>query len=162
MAYCRNCGAKLADGAQFCTACGTPAAPQPQQQQQPPYGANQPPVESEIYFDPQDVQGNKVYAILAYFGILVLVPVFAAKGSKFARFHANQGLVLLICNVAYGMLRSILKNALYAVVPSGGVIDVLLSLVYLVFLALAVYGIINAARGKAKRLPVIGGFNIIK
>ena len=38
---------------------------------------------------PEDVQNNKVFAILAYIGILVLVPIFAAKESKFARFHAN-------------------------------------------------------------------------
>ena len=45
--------------------------------------------------DPQDVQANKVMAILAYFGLLVFVPLFAAKESRFARFHTNQGLILL-------------------------------------------------------------------
>ena len=34
-------------------------------------------------------------AILAYFGILVLIPILAAKDSKFARFHANQGLLFM-------------------------------------------------------------------
>lgn len=38
-------------------------------------------------FDPRDIQNNKVMAILAYFGILVLIPIFAAKESKFARFR---------------------------------------------------------------------------
>ena len=36
--------------------------------------------------DPQDVQANKVMAILAYFGLLVFVPLFAAKESRFARY----------------------------------------------------------------------------
>ena len=33
--------------------------------------------------DPQDVQDNKAMAVLAYIGILVLIPLFAAKKSKF-------------------------------------------------------------------------------
>lgn len=48
-------------------------------------------------FDPRDIQNNKVMAILAYFGILVLIPIFAAKESKFARFHANQGTDFVYC-----------------------------------------------------------------
>ena len=38
-----------------------------------------------------DVQNNKVMAVLSYIGILVLIPILAAKESPFARFHANQG-----------------------------------------------------------------------
>ena len=36
-------------------------------------------------FDPQDIQNNKAMAILAYLSWLVLIPLFAAKDSKFAR-----------------------------------------------------------------------------
>ena len=50
--------------------------------------------DTTIEFDNQDIQNNKIMAILSYFGILVLVPILAAKESKFARFHANQGLIL--------------------------------------------------------------------
>ena len=49
--------------------------------------------------NPQDIEQNKVMAILAYLGILVLIPLFAAKESKFARFHTNQGLILCICGI---------------------------------------------------------------
>ena len=49
--------------------------------------------------DPADVNANKVMGVLAYLGILVLIPIFAAKGSKFARSHANQGLILLILEI---------------------------------------------------------------
>ncbi len=44
-----------------------------------------------------------VMGILCYLGILVLIPIFAAKDSKFVRFHANQGLILLLASVAYGI-----------------------------------------------------------
>ena len=43
--------------------------------------------------DPNDVQSNKVMAILAYFGILFLIPLLAAKESAYARYHTNQGRV---------------------------------------------------------------------
>ncbi len=59
-------------------------------------------------FDPNDINQNKIMAILAYFGILVVIPILAAKESKFARFHANQGLVLFIASVAYWIMLEII------------------------------------------------------
>ncbi|MEI8042594.1 MAG: DUF4339 domain-containing protein [Verrucomicrobiota bacterium] len=41
--------------------------------------------------DPADVDKNKIFAVLAYLGILFLVPLLAAKESRFARYHTNQG-----------------------------------------------------------------------
>jgi len=38
-------------------------------------------------------------AILAYLTWLVLIPLFAAKESKFARFHCNQGIVLAVAEI---------------------------------------------------------------
>ena len=49
---------------------------------------------------------------MAYIGFLVLVPLIAVPKSKFARFHANQGLVLLIGEVAYNIVRSVLVYVL--------------------------------------------------
>lgn len=40
----------------------------------------------------QDAQENKGMAVLAY--LIFLIPLLAAKESKFARYHTNQGLVL--------------------------------------------------------------------
>ena len=50
-------------------------------------------VDRTAEFESQDIQDNKVMNILAYIGILVLVPIFAAKNSKVARFSSNQGLI---------------------------------------------------------------------
>lgn len=104
--------------------------------------------------DPQDVQANKVMAILAYFGLLVLIPLFAAKESPFARFHANQGLILLIA----GFVIWLVSMVLTFVSPFFGIIS-LLNIVILVF---AIIGIINAAKGEMKELPLVGKFRIIK
>lgn len=115
-----------------------------------------------ITVDPKDAQDNKVMGILAYLGILVLVPIFAAKESPFARFHANQGLVLLIASFAYSVIVWIVTFVLALVSPGLALIGTLLSLVSLVFLVLMIIGIINAAKGETKELPVIGKYRILK
>lgn len=109
-------------------------------------------------YDQNDIQQNKVMAIFAYLSWLVLIPIFAAKESKFARFHANQGIVLaiaeIICLVVLGILDDLpLIGWIFSVV--GG----LFGLVCLIF---ALIGIVNAANGKAKELPIVGKFRILK
>ena len=107
---------------------------------------------------------NQLMAILSYLGILVLIPILAAKDSKFARYHANQGLILLVAEAIWvaatrlisfivGLLNIGLLSFLF------GVVVWLLSLVPLVFV---IFGIYNAAAGKARELPFIGKFRIIQ
>jgi len=110
--------------------------------------------------DAEDAEKNKVFGILAYLGILFLVPLLAAKDSPFAKYHANQGLVLFVVWIAFAIVLGILNVVLWAV--GLGFIGSILSLVYLGFLVLAVMGIINAAGGKCVPLPIIGGIKLIK
>jgi hypothetical protein len=46
--------------------------------------------------DALDIEHNKIFAVLAYIGILFLVPLLAAPQSRFARYHTNQGIVLFL------------------------------------------------------------------
>jgi hypothetical protein len=46
--------------------------------------------------DQKDIQDNKAITYLSYIGLLFLVPMLAKKESKFAMFHAKQGLILTI------------------------------------------------------------------
>ena len=103
----------------------------------------------------KDIADNKVMAILAYLWILFLIPLFAAKESKFARFHANQGIILFIASIAVGIASFIL--GLIPIV--GAIIGWLLIICLFVFYIL---GIVNAVQGKAKELPFIGGIKILK
>lgn len=112
--------------------------------------------------DQKDVQDNKFMAILAYLGILVLIPIFAAKESPFARFHSNQGLVLLIASFAYSIAVWIVTFILALISPSLGLIGTILSLGSIFFFILAIIGIINAAKGEMKELPLIGKYTILK
>lgn len=105
--------------------------------------------------DPNDIQQNKVMAVLSYLGILFLVPLLAAPNSPYARFHANQGLVLFILEAIVGTV-----SAFIAKIPIvGAIITSVLGLILLIF---AILGIVNAATGKANELPIIGGIKIIK
>ena len=112
-------------------------------------------------FDATDIQNNKAMAIIAYLGILVLVPIFGAKDSKFARFHANQGLLLCISAIVYFIAESIVNALLLSISWRLSFVAALLSLIGLVFVVLMVIGMINAGNGRAKELPVIGKFKIL-
>ena len=50
-------------------------------------------------FSPEDINKNKAVAIVACFWILFFVPLVAAKDSGFAKFYANQGLILFITGI---------------------------------------------------------------
>lgn len=118
-------------------------------------------------YDAKDIEQNKVLSLFAYLGILFLIPLLAAKDSKFARFHTNQGLVLFIAAIAWSVVYSILTTVLGFILLSGAaglysLIVMLLGLIYLVFTVLAIIGIVNALTGKAKELPIIGKFKLLK
>lgn len=177
MAFCGKCGTQIEDGVQFCPGCGAatdaPAQEQPRQAQQPQQndfaskisGLNNT-ADTTAEYEAQDIEQNKAMAILAYFGILVLIPMFAAKESKFARYHTNQGLILAIVDVAYvivsTILRSIIKTPVWWGYATPGWLTTILWIISIPLFVLSIMGIINAVNGKAKELPVIGKIKILK
>ena len=137
-------------------------APQPGMYQQPAPqpGAYQQPAQGYV---PSEAQMKKGMAILAYFGILFLIPLFAAKKDPFARYHTNQGLVLFIFMVIFNVLSNVLTSILIEISPMlvlivSGVFGIL-TLLLCIF---ALIGIIRAAKGQMKPLPIIGGIRILK
>ena len=95
--------------------------------------------------DAKDIEENKGITILSYIGILCLIPLLAKKDSKFAQYHAKQGLVLLICEVV--------TYIVYVIPVIGWIVGFLASIFWLV---LAIIGIVNVVKGETKELPVIG------
>jgi uncharacterized membrane protein len=112
--------------------------------------------------DPDDAEKNKIFGILAYLGILCLVPILVAKDSPFAKYHANQGLVLFVLEIIiWALLFGV--NIILGMLPGGlGFLSAIFGLLYLAPLLLLVIGVINAAAGKCVPLPVIGGIKLIK
>jgi uncharacterized membrane protein len=100
--------------------------------------------------DPVDAEKNKIVALLSYLGLLVIVPILAARESRFAMYHANQGLILLIIWVGLWFLSFIpLLN--------------LLTLIAWIFpVVLSIMGILNVLNGRMKPLPLLGHLQIIK
>lgn len=158
MAFCRKCGKELKEENSYCPACGEPT-----EQAKP----EAPTFSGTVEGDPADIEQNKAMAILSYFSLLVLVPIFAAKQSRFARFHANQGLVLLIAEVILGcalaLVNGLIGLAFFWLPFIGNFLARLLTLlVSLAALAMSVVGIVNAVNGQEKELPLIGSFRILK
>jgi uncharacterized membrane protein len=116
--------------------------------------------------DPADVEKNKVMAILAYVGILVLVPILAAKESPFAKYHANQGLVLTGAGILLSIVM-VVASIIISFIPFVNAIAACFGfcffpLVGLAWLAFSILGIINAVNGQMKPLPLFPNITIIK
>ncbi len=119
-----------------------------------------------------DVEANKAMAILGY--ILFLIPLLAAPNSKFARYHANQGLMVFIIwfiaviGVAvleglYWMVSHFFSSNIPIVFYFFACIFRLVQPALLIgALAATIYGIIQAANGQKKGLPLIGHMTLIK
>lgn len=115
-------------------------------------------------FDSGDIERNKVLSLFSYLGILLLIPLLATNNSKYARFHVNQGLILFIVEIAWGVVSGILSVifGLTGVTALVALFSVVSGLVSLLLFVLAILGIVNAVTGKAKELPVIGKFRLLK
>lgn len=120
-------------------------------------------------YDQTDMETNKVMALLSYFGFLVIVPLLAAKHSPYTRYHANQGIVLFIAMIGYCIVEGVITAILRAVLWNGlgmwsiySMCSSLLNILYVGFTILAVIGIINVLNGRAKELPIIGKYRILK
>jgi len=171
MAVCNKCGITVDGGIKFCPQCGAEIVASPAQENvnteekesfaDKVKGINDTP-DTTADFEAKDIQDNKTISFLSYLGPLVFVPMFAGKNSKFARFHANQGLVLFIIEAAYGILYAILSAIIFAISWRLLFLVTIIGILSLVFVVLAVIGIINASKGEKKELPVIGKIRILK
>jgi uncharacterized membrane protein len=83
-----------------------------------------------------DIKENKLWALMSYLGVLVVLPLILKKDSKFTLFHVKQGLVLLV-----GWVLSWL--------PFGPIIGI-------IALIFSIIGIINVLNGEEKKLPIVG------
>lgn len=177
MATCPKCNAEVADDMKFCPSCGAPIQADAQPAEKESFSekvaeaaegvkasasalagdikakvaeAKAAAENQDKNFDSEDIEKNKFFAILSYIGVLVLVPLLAAKDSKFAKYHANQGLILFICSIACYILSylPVIKHFVW--------------ILNVAILILAIMGIVYAAKGEAKELPIVGKFRIIQ
>ncbi len=85
-------------------------------------------------------------ALISYIGVLSLIPYFTKDTDEFAKFHAKQGFVLFLLEVA--------SYVVMVVIPLFGfIVGEILGLVWVV---LSVLGILNVTKNKKEKLPIIG------
>jgi uncharacterized membrane protein len=121
-------------------------------------------------FGSDDIQAGKVAALLGY--PLFFLPLVIAPNSKFARFHANQGLIIFI----FAFINSIVQNIFrfsFNLIRWGwnwndwrnwwsfNPFSLVFNLIGVALLAAIIYGIVNAANSKAVEIPIIGKFRIL-
>lgn len=194
MAFCTKCGAQVPDGTGFCSSCGAPIGAPAGQQGQQQYQQGQQFQQNQQFqnaanfakginntadytnqYAPQDIQEGRVMSILAYFGILFFLPLVVTPNSKYGRFHANQGLLLLLWGVAVGVVNGILYAicrvifgqevwGIYVGMSGAGsfIYGLLSFLISVPGIYLFIVGLINAINNRAKELPFIGKIRIIK
>ncbi len=103
---------------------------------------------------------HKLFAILGYIlPFLFFLPLLneKSKHNAFARFHANQQLILLILGVGIHFL--VTPFLIMSLGFSAYMFSSLLNLALFVFVVL---GVINASQEEMKELPLIGGFKLLK
>lgn len=93
--------------------------------------------------DKKDIEENSVVAALGYVYILCLLPLLFRRKSKFAQFHAKQGLLLFAVEILLGWF--------FAVPIVGWALGVLVML-------LAILGVINALNGNFWEMPFLGRY----
>lgn len=108
-------------------------------------------------YSQEDIDRNRVQALLAYLSWLVLIPLFTARESPFVRFHCNQGLVLALTELVTLAVLGILGGLPLI----GWIFRIAGTVIGIVCTLLALFGIIQAIQGKAKELPLIGHFHLL-
>lgn len=98
----------------------------------------------------KDAEDNKWYGVLAY--IIFFLPLIACKDSEFGKYHANQGLDLLLLSIALNIVGAFIPILGWFIWAIGNVLVIVLFII----------GILHAINGEMKPLPVIGEVRLIK
>ncbi len=94
--------------------------------------------------DEQEIREGKFFAIISYVSFLCIITLVLKKSNKFALYHARQGLVLFVMEVAAFIL---------SIIPLLGWLIGVFG--YALFLLVSIWGIMQAALGQYCRIPVV-------
>lgn len=92
----------------------------------------------------KEIEEGKIFAVVAYWGFLCILPLILKKDNKFCVYHGKQGLVLFIFLAA---------GFLFNIIPFLG--EVIWRLVLFVYLFMFLWGTVQALAGSYGRMPVV-------
>ncbi len=164
MSKCSRCGADLESGKSFCTFCGA-RVDYDEHDQKSGFSPEDIILKGTDYsrdYDPRDIVENKLRAALSYVLFLFLIPLFARKKSQFCRFHANQGMILFVLELAVDVVIGIVSLVLSLAGVGTLIVSLVLIVVIFIQIVFAVIGVMNAYNGRARELPFIGKFRILQ
>jgi uncharacterized membrane protein len=92
----------------------------------------------------EDIHEGKFFAVISYVSFLCIITLVLKKNNKFALYHAKQGLVLFVMEVAAFIL---------SIIPLLGLLIGIFG--YALFLLVSIWAIMQAALGIYSRIPVI-------
>lgn len=115
-----------------------------------------------------DIKEGRLMGVLCY--IIAVIPYLIEKDNKFVKFHAREGMKLLLVTVIYYIIDSYLKTFIKIKTCSNSICiystpiiyDYIVGLIKIIFLAYSLYGIINVILGKCNKLPLIGKIKLFK
>ena len=90
---------------------------------------------------------NKAFAVLSYLGLLSLIPLLLKKNNEYIQFHARQGFVLAIAEIAACFLN---------IIPFIG--PIFWMILSFVFVIVSIVGIIKALEGEKWEIPVLSEY----
>lgn len=143
--FCKNCGAQIDDGADFCSECGSPV------------GGKAP---SDGGYGQSSSSENRIFGIVSYItwiGFIIAI-VASDKNDAFSRHHINQGLVLNLLTTIVNILSWIL-----GLIPFIGIIfKIIFWIVDVIIFIIWLIALISACKGEIKDMPILGSIKILK
>lgn len=121
----------------------------------------------------EEVNNGKLMAVLAYFGLLALIPYFVEKDNKYVRFHSIQGLNFYLESLiaTVGLTVVMFVSTILFIIPIlgwilGGILFIVsfigLMAISVGSLVFQIMGIVYAVQGSAKELPIVNKLKLIK
>ena len=152
--FCSNCGNEVKETDNVCSNCGNRLkegqAGGSNFEDQVKSVINDVKNDSKDYTQ-DEINNGKLMAILAYLGLLFLIPLLAEKENKFVKYHLLQGINMFIWAMIFVIACAFVPFVGYVLSPLFG----------LCWFALMIMGIVNVCNGEAKEIPVINKLPVI-
>jgi uncharacterized membrane protein len=104
-----------------------------------------------------EIARGRLLASVAYLPGLCFIGLLGAPDNRYVGFHARQGFLLLLVEVAVAIALAIYDGSIGMIPVVGFLVGALLKFIlWMSILALTIYGVVKGASGEMARIPVLG------